>query len=277
MRIKRISVFVFTMIVGSVVLLSLFACEAKTNNTEEDGLEEYKENKTNELQKYVNELLLEYKYDEQSGLYIDETVANGKKRIKDSADMSAVDNALSETQNRIQRVQPILDYNAKTLLSYINGIGKGYGEIRDSYLAQNRTIGVKYVNEDYDPSNPRSKQVLEDTTSPEWRANIITERAQLEEVFPDKIPEVDFENEMILTVFFTVNYKRIASYGYHIQKLEQEGEILKVHVQLTREVVQKENKPGYDNWAPPPIWQAVQILKMDKTNVTRVEIYLMYK
>ncbi|MBO4540001.1 MAG: hypothetical protein J5781_06950 [Clostridia bacterium] len=277
MKLKKIFIVLVTLIVGNAISFSLFACEIKTDNSGEDGLEEYKENKMDELQEYVDELLLEYKYDAQSGLYIDETVTDGKKRIKDAADVSAVDKVLSETQKKIQRVQPILDYNATTLLSCINEIGNGDGKIKDAYLAQNRTIGVHYLNEDYDPSNPRSKQVLEDTTSPEWRANIITERTQLEEVFPDEIPKVDFENEMVLTVFFTVNYKRVDSYGYHIQKLEQEGETLKIHVQLTRADIQNENKPGYNNWSPPPIWQAVQILKMDKTNVTRVEIYLIYK
>lgn len=104
MRIKRISVFVFTMIVGSVVLLSLFACEAKKNNTEEDGLEEYKENKTEELQTYAD-AKGEGNYSVDGWLAVCSAIAEGKAAIAAQSTKLAVTIAFNEAIKAINKVE----------------------------------------------------------------------------------------------------------------------------------------------------------------------------
>ena len=138
---------------------------------------------------------------------IEETLNEGKEAIQKSATTLSVEEALKATKNNLRCVQPMLDYNAKALLSYVNHSGTGRGRIKESYLAQNRTLGAKYLSKPFDPNNPDDNEVLTDTTSPEFRANIITNRFQLEEIFPGELPEVNFENEIVVATLFTVNYK----------------------------------------------------------------------
>ncbi|MBO4540160.1 MAG: hypothetical protein J5781_07755, partial [Clostridia bacterium] len=170
-----------TIIVLAVALLitTMFMCVACQPVTTISELSNYKKEKTTELQEYADELLREYTYSEHFLQCIREIIDDGKETIKRADSEYGVNIAFKNAKRELDQLPPILEYNAKEIFDYANYIGNGKGKIKNSYLAQNRTYGIEYLNEEYDPDDPNSKQILEDTTSPRYRANIITERSQL--------------------------------------------------------------------------------------------------
>ena len=103
---KRIIVFLFMLIVGSAILLSLFSCETKPINQEENdvSLEEYKANKAEELQTYAD-AKGEGNYSVDGWLAVCSAIAEGKAAIAAQSTKPAVTIAFNEAIKAINKVE----------------------------------------------------------------------------------------------------------------------------------------------------------------------------
>ena len=138
-----------------------------------------------------------------------------------------------------------LPFNAK-------GIGSPLA-YKEDFIKANRTFNSSYQNE---------KGVwVADLTSPNFRTLIITEKAQLDEIFSVH-PDIDFEKEMVVMYAYTGVYGRERI----ITSITLTNKNLKIEFKIA------EGKPGYKDASMP---QAIfLVLRMDKLDIDAVEFTL---
>jgi hypothetical protein len=133
---------------------------------------------------------------------------------------------------------------------------------KKDFLMENMTYGAIYQNENWDPDDASSEELIEDQTSPVFRTYIITEKTQLDEVF-SVFPDIDFEKEMIVMYAYTSVYgrKRI------ITSITLDNKNLKIAFKIA------EGKPGYNDASMPQ--RRFLIIKLDKLDIDTVEFNLL--
>ena len=127
-------------------------------------------------------------------------------------------------------------------------------EFREDFLETNRIYDAPYLNE--------NGECVLDKTSPKYRTYIITEKAQVDEVF-SVCPEIDFEKEMVVMYAFSCT----SFNGIKFTSITLDNKILKIKFKY------KKGKPGYKTGIPPET--AFLRLLMDKLDITKVEFTLL--
>jgi hypothetical protein len=141
--------------------------------------------------------------------------------------------------------ESVLPFNAMI------GVG-GPSAFREDFLKANRLYAASYLNEN-------GKWVREmDETLPKFRTFIITEKAQLDEIF-SVCPEIDFEKDMVVMYF----YRGIYSRERIITSITLDNKNLKIEFKIA------EGKPGYNDASAPQFHFLV--LRMDKLDIDTVE------
>jgi len=139
--------------------------------------------------------------------------------------------------------EEMLPYNA------ILGLG-GPSVLREDFMEANRTYGAHWDEE-------------KDSTSPEFRTFIVTEKAKLDEIF-SVCSEVDFEKGMVVMYAYTSVYGN----RYHIIK-----SVTLNNKSLRIEFKYVEGKPGLKDASSPQT--RFLVIKMDKLDIDTVEFTLL--
>ena len=134
---------------------------------------------------------------------------------------------------------------------------------KEEFLKTNRTYGVKYPNENWNPEDGSSPKGFIDLTSPKFRTFIITEKARLDEIF-SVCPEIDFEKEMVVMYAFTSVYN---GRDLKITSITLDNKNLKIEFKYV------EGKPGHKDASSPQT--RFFVIKMDKLDMDTVEFTLL--
>ena len=130
----------------------------------------------------------------------------------------------------------------------------GHLEYREDFLKINRTYGAIYKNEDGD--------IVEDLTSPRFRTFIITEIAQMDEIF-SVYPDINFEKDMIVVHFYTSSIGR----EIIITNITLNNKNLKISFKYSK------GKTGYADASSPQT--RFLVLKLDKLDIDMIEFKLL--
>jgi len=139
-----------------------------------------------------------------------------------------------------------LPYNA------IIGLGGPLKFKEDFLKANGQLYGSSYLNENGEW----------DVMPPEFRTFIITEKAQLDEIF-SVCPDIDFDNEMVVIYAFTGIYGRERK----ITSIILDNKNLKIEFKYV------EGKPGYKDASMPQT--RFLVIKMDKLDIDAVKFTLL--
>jgi len=150
-----------------------------------------------------------------------------------------------------------VDTGEETTLPFNAMIGAGGPlSFREDFLKANRLYAVLYLNEN-------GKWEWEwDETLPQFRTFIITEKAQLDEIF-SVYPDIDFEKDMVVLYV----YPDTSSGEIKITSITLVNKYLKIKFKIA------DGKPGYGNATAPQIHFLP--LRMDKLDIDTVEFTLL--
>jgi len=132
---------------------------------------------------------------------------------------------------------------------------------REDFLKENRTYGVLFWNGNGDPWDIRNLEW--DETSQKFRAFIITEKAQMDEIF-SVYPAIDFEKDMVVMYAYTCIYM---GRELKITSVTLDNKNLKIDFKIVA------GKPGYKDASMPQT--RFLVLRMDKLDIDTVEFTLL--
>ena len=135
----------------------------------------------------------------------------------------------------------------------IIGVG-GPLEFKEDFIKSNRTYGALYWNE--------IGELVEDITSPKFRTFIVTEKAQLEDIF-SVYPDIDLEKNMIVMYVFTAIYVR----ALKITNITLFNEKLKIDFKYQK------GKPDHNDATSPQT--RFLVLRMNKLDIDTLEFNLL--
>lgn len=122
--------------------------------------------------------------------------------------------------------------------------------IKTEFLRDNLTYGAY---------NEYGDEPLMDMHSPETRSFIIKEQDELNKIFIEFLPNIDFEREMVLMYGIT----SATSLPYKIEKIELKDELLKIEFKIVApKRVPSDGPKPYTRWF---------VIKIDKLNITTVQ------
>lgn len=133
-------------------------------------------------------------------------------------------------------------------------------EFTAEFLKDSITYGAWCENEDFDPEvDEYGDHGWYDSESPETRTYIVREQSEADEIFAN-LPDVDFENEMILVYCWTEIYIR----DVILKSVKaDEGDTLKVEFTL--------KKPGRHVGDATIPQRRILVVKVDKLDISAVE------
>jgi len=138
---------------------------------------------------------------------------------------------------------------------------EGILKFKDDFWNTNKISGVTYKNENWDPEDPSSEEYFQDEASPPFRTFIITEKAQMDEIFTI-YPDLDFEKEMLILYIFRSSYNNIC-YQQKLINVILDKKNLKIQFTIIQ------IKPSDKNTTTPQ--QTSLVIKIDKLNIDTVE------
>ena len=151
---------------------------------------------------------------------------------------------------------------SEEIMPYHARIGLG-GDImfKEEFLKANRLYGEIYKNDNWDPEDASSKEYLADETSQIFRTYIITDKAQLDEIF-SVYPDIDFKKEMVVMYAYSSIYNNI-----HYQDKLISITLANKHLKIEFKIVG--GKPGYGIAHMPQ--RTFLPIKMDKLDIETIE------
>lgn len=72
---------------------------------------------------------------------------------------------------------------------------------KEDFLLENKVSGVRYKNENYDPTNPESEEYIFDESSPKTITYVLDSLDKYEQVF-NKNYEIDYDKEILILYLF---------------------------------------------------------------------------
>lgn len=72
---------------------------------------------------------------------------------------------------------------------------------KEDFLLENKVSGVRYKNENYDPTNPESEEYIFDESSPKTITYVIDSLDKYEQVFNTNY-EIDYDKEILILYLF---------------------------------------------------------------------------
>ena len=72
---------------------------------------------------------------------------------------------------------------------------------KEDFLLENKVSGVRYKNENYDPTNPESEEYIFDISSPKTITYVLDSLDKYEQVF-NKNYEIDYDKEILILYLF---------------------------------------------------------------------------
>ena len=162
--------------------------------------------------------------------------------------------ACKEPGEEPKETEDYIDYHAELLFSFNEQTVDSFTQktnLKESFVQSNSTYGAVLRVEE--------GKLVVDKTSPEYRGYIIKDKKGMEECFITP-PEVDFETQMIVIVFFTSSDMSRCSFG----NFEEDGENLKL-------TIKRSAYPGKNSSAP-WYYQSVWGFLMDKLDLANLEM-----
>ena len=136
---------------------------------------------------------------------------------------------------------------------------------KESFLDENRTYGLCYVNDNWDPEDEFSEEILWDVTSPKSRTFIIKDPNNLDDIFINP-PQVNFEKEMILVALFSV---RGGNFSLSIRNVRLNGAVLSIGIK--KENLKNKDKDNNNDFIT-EYEQFIYVLKIDKLSANTAEV-----
>ena len=146
--------------------------------------------------------------------------------------------------------EEIMPYNAKI------GLG-GDIRFREDFLKENLIYGSYYNGENWE---------YVDETFPKFRTYIITEKAQLDEIF-SVYPDIDLKKDMVVMYAYSSSYNNI-----HYQKKLISIALTNKHLKIEFKIVRK--KSSGNNAHMPQL--SFLPIRMDKLDIETVEFAQLY-
>ena len=92
-------------------------------------------------------------------------------------------------------------YNAVMVNSGSIDTAQTVNYFKKDFLLENKVSGVRYKNENYDPTNPESEEYIFDESSPETITYVLDSLDKYEQVF-NKNYEIDYDKEILILYLF---------------------------------------------------------------------------
>lgn len=92
-------------------------------------------------------------------------------------------------------------YNAVMVNSGSIDTAQTVNYFKEDFLLENKVSGVRYKNENYDPTNPESEEYIFDESSPETITYVLDSLDKYEQVF-NKNYEIDYDKEILILYLF---------------------------------------------------------------------------
>lgn len=257
---KRIFATILSALTVVITLCLFVGCSSK--------LDKYKKEKIEELKTYSENVFKDIELDEEETEILKNQIEYSKASIEKGETEEDIDKALSSAENEIDYFAIVCTFHLKVLGSgsKINIINKPIPysgkTIKESFFDNNRTSGIRYMNENYDPeekdkSSPNSQKVLSETSAPREIGYIFTTREQLEDVFYE-VPEVDFEKKTVICIIKTYRVNTTE----RIKKIELSGDELTIWIEIE-----------YDGSSTQPMYyHSVYVASIDKINASTIKI-----
>lgn len=241
---KKIFMIMIMLLFG----LSFTAC----NN---DNLDAYKAEGKIAIEAYAQEQKNYFCND--SWTVVRRIVETSKQIIEESRNKACVDSAVEGAKAEIEEYKIMIEYNVKRLHAIIE-----LGHFNEEFLRENKTLGVRYENENWKPGDDDEKY-LYDKVSPEVRTFVVEEQTQLDQIFGDKfLTEINFDQEIIIVCMYTVKPNRIE----RIANIVIDGAVMEIDFKI-------EYKKTTNSSEPIPE-QGLLVMKLDKLNITKVNFKL---
>ena len=92
-------------------------------------------------------------------------------------------------------------YNAVMVNSGSIDTAQTVNYFKKDFLLENKVSGVRYKNENYDPTNPESEEYIFDESSPETITYVLDSLDKYERVFNTNY-EIDYDKEILILYLF---------------------------------------------------------------------------
>ena len=92
-------------------------------------------------------------------------------------------------------------YNAVMVNSGSIDTAQTVNYFKEDFLLENKVSGVRYKNENYDPTNPESEEYIFDESSPETITYVLDSLDKYEQVF-NKNYEIYYDKEILILYLF---------------------------------------------------------------------------
>ena len=92
-------------------------------------------------------------------------------------------------------------YNAVMVNSGSIDTAQTVNYFKEDFLLENKVSGVRYKNENYDPTNPESEEYIFDESSPETITYVLDSLDKYERVFNTNY-EIDYDKEILILYLF---------------------------------------------------------------------------
>lgn len=266
---KRIFATILSALTVVITLCLFVGCSSK--------LDKYKKEKIEELKTYSENVFKDIELDEEETERLKNLIEECKASIKNEKTEEDIDKALSLAENKIDSLALECSFHLKPLGGELKinikdkPIPYSGKTIKESFFDNNRTYGIAYENENYDPEEkdtrkPSSKKFLTETSAPREIGYIFTTREQLEDVFYE-VPEVDFEKKTVICIIKTY----YSNTHDTIKKIELSGDELTIWIETT-DVPTGPKTPGKNNYIPSQVYQSVYVASIDKINASTIKI-----
>ena len=92
-------------------------------------------------------------------------------------------------------------YNAVMVNSGSIDTAQTVNYFKEDFLLENKVSGVRYKNENYDPTNPESEEYIFDESSPKTITYVLDSLDKYEQVFNTNY-EIDYDKEILILYLF---------------------------------------------------------------------------
>ena len=162
-------------------------------------------------------------------------------------------------------------YGAKMYSSYATNASNAL--VKEEFINQNKIYGGRYPNPNYygegleteDEKDLNNYSYLDDTTSPESRTFIITDRETFDSIYVEDALEVDFDKQMVILYLHLKSTGRLKCYD--IDKIKIDEKQATIYYKKKEDHSNKKGGSGRYKWCT-----TVVMKKMDITSVEFVFI-----